>query len=300
MVHADMSWLKLQRRLAPYFFIAPFFLGYAVFWGYPVVQGFWTSLHSEQFGPGGRHWVGLHNYRALLSDDRYLHALRNTFTYALGSIFIIVPASLAIALCLNVEWLRFRGLFRFAFLLPNVVSAAVIAIMFVLVLDANYGVLNAYLVKPLGFAPINWLGSPKWSMPSLILLGLWRYAGINSLYFLVGLQNIPKDLHDAAALDGAGRWRTFRDVTWPQLRPVTMFVVVIAIIGSFKLFAEPQILFSGPGPDDAALTVMTYLYLTAFQSVRFAYAAAIGYSLVIIIAVLAVIQLRFFGAFRED
>lgn len=295
-----MSWIKLQRRLAPYIFIAPFFIGYAIFWGYPVVSGFWASLHSEQYGPGGRHWIGAHNYRSLLTDDRYLHALRNTSVYALGSVFIIVPMALLIALGLNVEWLRFRGGFRFAFLLPNVVSAAVIAIMFVLVLDANYGVLNTYIVIPLGLTPINWLGSPRWSMPSLIILGLWRFAGINSLYFLVGLQNIPKELNEAAALDGAGRWRVFRDVTWPQLRPVTLFVVIIAIIGSFKLFAEPQILFGGPGPNDAALTVMTYLYLTAFQSVRFGYAAAIGYSLVVIIAVLAVIQLRFFGAFREE
>lgn len=295
-----MSWIKLQRKAAPYIFIAPFFIGYAIFWGYPVVNGFWTSLHSEPFGPGGRQWIGFQNYRDLLSDDRYLHALRNTTVYALGSIFVILPVSLLIALALNVEWLRFRGVFRFAFLLPNVVSAAVIAIMFVLLLDMNYGVINAYIVEPIGLEPINWLGSPSWSMPSLILLGLWRYAGINSLYFLVGLHNIPRELLEAAALDGAGKWRTFRDVVWPQLRPVTLFVVIIAIIGSFKLFAEPQILFGGPGPGDAALTVMTYLYLTAFQSVEFGYASAIGYSLVVIIAVLALVQLRFFRVFSDD
>ncbi len=295
-----MSWIKLQRKAAPYIFIAPFFIGYAVFWGYPVINGFWTSLHSEPFGPGGRQWIGFQNYADLLSDDRYLHALRNTTVYALGSIFVILPISLLIALALNVEWLQFRGVFRFAFLLPNVVSAAVIAIMFVLLLDMNYGVINAYIVRPIGLEPINWLGSPNWSMPSLILLGLWRYAGINSLYFLVGLHNIPRELLEAAALDGAGKWRTFRDVVWPQLRPVTLFVVIIAIIGSFKLFAEPQILFRGPGPNDAALTVMTYLYLTAFQSVRIGYASASGYSLVVILAVLALVQLRFFRVFSDD
>lgn len=295
-----MSWLRLQRKLAPYFFIAPFFIGYAMFWGYPVVSGFWTSLHGEQFGPGGDKWIGFANYRKLLDDDRFIHAVRNTFTYALGSVFVIVPVALLIALALNTEWLRLRGLFRFAFLLPNVVSAAVIAIMFVLVFDRNYGVLNTYLLEPVGIKPVNWLGSPRWSMPSLVLLGLWRYAGINSLYFLVGLHNIPKELYEAAALDGANRWRTFRDVTLPQLRPVMLFVVTIAIIGSFKLFAEPQILFGGPGPSDAALTVMSYLYLVAFESVRFGYAAAIGYALVLMIAVLALLQLKVFGAFRED
>lgn len=295
-----MSWLRLQRKLAPYFFVAPFFLGYALFWGYPVVNGFWTSLHGEKFGPGGDRWIGFANYQKLLHDDRFIHAMRNNFVYALGSIFIIVPVALLIAIGLNTEWLRFRGGFRFAFLLPTIVSAAVIAIMFVLVFDANYGVLNTYLLKPIGIAPINWLGDPNWSMPALIILGLWRYAGINSLYFLVGLHNIPKELFEAAALDGAGRWRTFRDVILPQLRPVMLFVVTLAIIGSFKLFAEPQILFGGPGPSDAALTVIGYLYLVAFESVRFGYASAVGYSLVLVTAVLALLQLRIFGAFRED
>jgi ABC-type sugar transport system permease subunit len=295
-----MSWQKFQRASAPYLFIAPFFVGYLIFWGYPVVNGFWTSLHSEQFDPGGSQWIGFQNYRDLLSDDRFHTALINTTQYALGSIFVIVPIALLIALALNITWLRFRGGFRMAFLMPNVVSAAVIAIMFVLVLDRNYGVINSYLVEPAGMEPIDWLGSPKWAMPSLILLGLWRYVGINSLYFLVGLQNIPTELYEAAALDGAGRWRLFRDITLPLLRPVMLFVVTIAIIGSYRLFAEPHILFGGTGPNDSALTVMTYLYVMAFQSVRFGYAAAIGYSLVVIIAILSLLQLRIFGAFRDD
>ena len=294
-----MSWLRLQRRLAPYLFIAPFFLGYAVFWGYPVVSGFWSSLFSEPLG-GQRDWIGLQNYRDLVQDDRFLRSLANTTLYALGSIFLIVPIALLIALALNVEWLQLRTFWRMAFLLPVVVGAAVIAIMFVLVFDENYGVLNTYLLQPVGLPSVGWLRDPSWSLPAIILLGLWRYVGINSLYFLVGLSNIPKEMYEAAAIDGASRWETFRSITLPLLRPVTLFVVTIAIIGSYKLFAEPLILFNGPGPSDAAMTIMVYLYITAFQSVRFGYAAAIGYTLVVIIAVLSLLQLRFFGAFRED
>ncbi|MGH2531496.1 MAG: carbohydrate ABC transporter permease [Thermomicrobiales bacterium] len=295
-----MSWLRLQRRLAPYLFIAPFFIGYAIFWGYPVLDGFWMSLFSDPLMGGKREWIGLGNYRDLLDDDRFWHALQNTTLYALGSIFLIVPAALVIALVLNVDWLRFRTFWRMAFLLPALVGAAVIAIMFVLVFDENYGVLNTYALTPLGLPAIGWLRDPNWALPAIILLGLWRYVGINSLYFLVGLSNIPKELYEAAAIDGASRWQMFRSVTLPLLRPVTLFVVTIAIIGSYKLFAEPLILFAGPGPSDAAMTIMVYLYLTAFQSVRFGYAAAIGYSLVVIIAVLSLLQLRLFGAFRED
>ena len=294
-----MSWLRLQRRVAPYLFIAPFFVGYAIFWGYPVVNGFWSSLFSEPLG-GKRDWIGLQNYRDLVQDDRFLRSLGNTTLYALGSILLIVPVALLIALALNVEWLQLRTFWRMAFLLPIVVGAAVIAIMFVLVFDENYGVLNTYLLQPVGLPSVGWLRDPSWSLPAIILLGLWRYVGINSLYFLVGLSNIPKEMYEAAAIDGASRWETFRSITLPLLRPVTLFVVTIAIIGSYKLFAEPLILFNGPGPSDAAMTIMVYLYITAFQSVRFGYAAAIGYTLVVIIAVLSLLQLRFFGAFRED
>lgn len=294
-----MSWLRLQRRLAPYLFIAPFFLGYAMFWAYPVLNGFWISLFSEDRG-AGRQWVGLANYRELVHDERFLHALTNTTLYAFGSIFLIVPVALLIALALNIEWLRFRTFWRLSFLLPVVVGAAVIGIMFVLVFDENYGVLNTYILAPLGIPAIGWLRDPTWALPAIILLGLWRYVGINSLYFLVGLSNISKEVKEAAVVDGASSWQIFRSITLPLLRPVTLFVVIIAIIGSYRLFAEPMILFGGPGPSDAAMTVMVYLYITAFQSVRFAYAAAMGYSLVVIIAALSLLQLRFFSAFQED
>lgn len=294
-----MPWFRFQRRAAPYLFIAPFFLGYAIFWGYPVLNGFWTSLFSERRG-GTQHWIGLRNYADLLHDDRFLHALRNTTLYALGSVFIIVPVALLIALILNVDGLKFRTLFRLAFFMPTVVGAAVIAIMFVLIFDSRYGILNNYLLRPVGLPAIGWLRDARWSLPTLILLGLWRYVGINSLYFLVGLSNVPTEVREAAAMDGATRWQIFRYVTLPILRPVTLFVVTLAIIGSYKLFAEPLILFGGAGPSDGALTITTYLYLTAFQSVRFGYAAAIGYALVVIIAILSLLQLRLFGAFRED
>jgi ABC-type sugar transport system permease subunit len=294
-----MSWLRVQRRLAPYLFIAPFFLGYAIFWGYPVLNGFWMSLHSEPRG-STRNWIGLRNYGDLIQDDRFHHALRNTALYTLGSVFIIVPVALLIALALNVNRLYFLGFWRMAFLLPLVVGAPVIAIMFVLVFEESYGLLNNYVLSPLGIPSVAWLRDPTWALPSIILVGLWRYVGINGLYFLVGLSNIPRDFYEAAALDGASRWEIFRSITLPLLRPVMLFVVVIAIIGSSKLFAEPLILFGGPGPSDAALTVMIYLYITAFQSVRFGYAAAIGYSLVVITAIVSLVQLRVFGAFRED
>jgi len=136
---------------------------------------------------------------------------------------------------------------------------------------------------------------------AIIVLGLWRYTGINALYFLAGLQNIPHELNEAAQIDGATRWQVFRHVTLPLLRPVILFTVIIAIIGSYNLFGEPFLLVGAEGgPRNAALFITMYLYLNGFRYMKFGYASAIGYALTIIILVLSLIQLRLLGAFRED
>src|SRR5690606_11716994 len=136
--------------------------------------------------------------------------------------------------------------------------------------------LNAGL-RALGIQPVAWLGSAAWAMPSVILLGLWIWVGRNSLFFLAGLQSIPHDLVEAARIDGANEWQVFRSITLPLLRPVTLFVVMQGVIGSYQLFAQPYLLFRGSGgPRDSALTVVMYLYFNGFRSFSMGYAAAIG------------------------
>ena len=138
-------------------------------------------------------------------------------------------------------------------------------------------------------------------MPAIIILGIWRFTGINALYFMAGLQNISEEVREAAMIDGANRWQVFRYITLPLLRPVMVFVLTFAIIGSYNLFAEPSILVGAQGgPDNAGLFMTMYLYLTGFRFLKFGYASAIGYALAIIILVLTLIQLRVMGIFRED
>ena len=293
--------MRLQRRLAPYLFISPFFIGYAIFFLYPVVWALYLSFF-QQIGIGGdSRWIGLMNYVKLLTDDRFIKALFNTTYYAAGSLLIILPAALLLGLVFNMQKLPGRGFFRLFFFTPNITSGVVVAIIFGLVFDLNYGLINNWLLKPLGLPAQRWMQDAALIMPAIIMVGLWRYTGINALYFLAGLQNIPVELNEAAQIDGATRWQVFRFVTLPLLRPVLLFVVIIAIIGSYNLFGEPFLLAGAEGGTrNAGLFMTMYLYLNGFRYMKFGYASAIGYALTVVILILSVLQLRLFGAFRED
>lgn len=292
---------KWKRRITPYLFISPFFVGYAIFFFYPVAHALYLSFFRQVGIGSSPAFVGVENYIKLLSDATFVKSVINTSYYAAGSVFIIVPVALALGLALNVPRLPLRGFFRFFFFTPLITSGVVVAIIFNLVFNQPYGLLNNYILSPLGLPELGWLLDPALVMPSIILVGLWRYTGVNALYFLVGLQNIPTEIMEAAALDGANRWQAFRYVTLPLLRPVLLFVVILAIVGSYNLFAEPFLLTGAEGGTrNAGLFMTMYLYLNGFRFLKFGYAAAIGYAMTIIILVLSLIQLKLLGVFRED
>jgi ABC-type sugar transport system permease subunit len=171
-----------------------------------------------------------------------------------------------------------------------------------LVFNEQYGLINNFILQPLGIVPIRWLRDPVWVMPAIIILGIWKFTGINALYFMVGLQNVPPEYREGALVVGANRWQVFRYVTLPLLRPVLAFVLSFAIIGSYSLFAEPVTLLPDTtgGPNNAGLTMTMFLYNTGFRELKLGYAAATGYALAVIIVVLTVIQLFLVRAFRED
>ncbi len=288
--------MKFQK-VAPYVFISPFFILYAIFGLYPTLYALYLSFF-DMTGFSQVKLVGLANYINLFSDSRFIKALWNTTYYALGSVFIILPVALILAILLNSRYIeRIKGFFTTSFYLPLITSPVVVAIMFTLVFDYEYGLLNA-LLRSLNLTPYKWLQEPRFGIPSLIILGIWRYAGMNALYFLSGLQAVPEELYDAARVDGATKWQAFWHVTFPLLRPVTLFVVIQAIIGSYNLFAEPFILAGqgsgGAGAGDGMLMITAYLYINGFRFLRMGYASAIGFVLMLIIFVLTLLQLRIF------
>jgi ABC-type sugar transport system permease subunit len=289
----------LARAFTPYLFILPFFTIQAVFLLYPVVSALFLSFYQAT-GVGARKFIGLGNYVALAQDPRYLHALLNTTEYALGSIFILSPLALLIALAVRsfiVPGDNTRSFYRLAYFMPQLTSFVVIALMFALVFDKDYGLLNNFLAG-FGLPKVGWLRESGLAMPSVIMVSIWTFVGINSLYFLAGLQNIPAEVNETAAIDGAGRWQSFWYVTLPMLRPTLLFVIIQATIFSYQVFDLPYLL-TGGGPSDASLTVVIYLYQSGFQQFKLGYAAAIGYSLGIISIVLSLIQLRVFRRWSE-
>jgi arabinosaccharide transport system permease protein len=289
----------LRKKAIPYLFISPFFIGFAIFGAFPLGWALYLSLFNETGLLQQPTFVGLGNYAQLLSDDRFWHSLANTTLYALGSIFVILPIALVLALVIDAPQIRFKQFFRLGFFFPAITSAVVVAIMFGLIFEPSSGLLNAFL-RVLRLPPQGWLTDPRWVIPSIILVGVWNYAGINTLYFTAGLQNIPRELYEAARIDGASVAQVVRYVTLPLLRPVLLFTVVLAIIGSYNLFGLPYVLLgNGAGPNDSGLFMTVYLYLTSFQDVRFGYASAIGFAIAIIIMALSLVQLRIFGAFEE-
>ncbi|MDP9437964.1 MAG: sugar ABC transporter permease, partial [Actinomycetota bacterium] len=183
----------------------------------------------------------------------------------------------------------FKSFYRIIFFLPFITSFVVIALMFNLIFNNDFGLLNNAL-SALGLPTFNWLNNERVALLAIILVAIWTYLGINALYFLAGLQNIPEEVLEAAAVDGASRLQAFWRVTLPLLRPVILFVVVQATIFSYQIFEIPFLLTAG-GPSDSTLTLAIYLYEVGFREFDRGYAAAIGYSMAIIAVVLAAIQL---------
>jgi ABC-type sugar transport system permease subunit len=291
----------VRPRWTPYFFIAPFFILFGIFFGLPTVRSLQMSFYTERGVDTSAEFTGLDNYATLVRDPTFYKALVNTSYYALGSILIIVPLALSLALLLRTRGLLLREFFRLSFFLPNAISGIVVAIVFRLVFDQEYGLLNNWLLAPLGLPKVAWLADPAFIMPSIILLGIWQFTGLNAIYFMVGLQNQDPGIHEAATVDGAGPWQRFRYITLPLLKPTTVFVVTFAIIGSYQLFAQPVALVGeGGGPNRAGLTLTMYLYETAFTNLDLGYGAAIGYAITVIIVVLSVLQMWAQGFFRKE
>ena len=288
-----------RSAVAPYLFILPFFAIYAAFLLYPTLSALWLSFH-EAVALDTPTFTGLDNYVRLVQDERYLHALRNTTAYALASVFILSPLALVVALAIRsflVPSANLKSFYRIALFVPFVTSFVVIALMFSLVFNKDFGLLNSFF-SSIGLPKLNWLRSERLAMVSIILVGIWTYLGVNSLYFLAGLQNIPEELHEAASIDGAGRWKRFLYITLPLLRPTILFVVIQATIFSYQLFEIPFLLTRG-GPSDATLFLSIYLYEVGFSQFDRGYAAAIGYSMALISIGLAVIQLYLFRRFSR-
>ena len=264
-----------------YLFIAPAVILFSVFVMIPVfVSFYWGLTQYDVLHPSV--WVGLENYRRLLSaDPRFWKAFRNTLLYVIG----VVPTGISISVLLAValeELDRGKQFFKVLFFIPSVTSVVAISVVWKwLFAGEKFGLINYALIK-LGLQPIDWLLSPTWTLPAIIIMSVWAGLGYNVVLFSAGLSTIPSTLYEAAKMDGAGWWDRFWHVTLPMLRPTLVFVVAMSMIASFQVFDQVYIMTGGTGEGvggvlDSALTLVAYLYDQGFQQFHMGYASAIAY-----------------------
>lgn len=279
-------------RWAPWVFIAPFLVLFATFTLWPLIQSLVLAF-SQTFGPRRSTFVGFDNFLFLIRDPLFWQALRNTILYTAGSVFIQLPIALGLALLLNRPGLRGRAFFRLVFFAPSLVGLVFVAVVFSLLFQSRTGLVNSGLHTLFASWDPEFAWLDQHVMASMIVASVWLYAGFNMIYFLAALQNVSRELVEAASLDGAGPWARFRHVVLPEIRPVGGFVLLLAVIGSFQAFELPWVLLNNSaGPDNRGLTIVMYLYQTGFLTGDLGYASAIGWILGLILAVAALIQLR--------
>ncbi len=283
---------RTHGTLTPWLFLAPYLAGFGLFFAWPLVRSLVLAL-EQTYGPKTTVYVGLLNFRFILGDPMFWTAVANTALFTVCALLVQVPVALGLALLLNRPDLRGRHFFRLAFFSPSIVGLAFVAIIFGLLLEKRTGLVNASLHAFIpGWDP-DFAWRENYVMISLVGSTLWLSAGFYMVYFLAALQNVSRELLDAASIDGAGAWQRFRHVILPEIRPVVNIIVLLVITGSFQLFELPYVLYNdtfGSGPENRALTVVTYLYRTGFHSGDLGYASAIGWVLTLFLVGFALIH----------
>lgn len=241
----------------------------------------WDLISSAKF-------EGLRNFRLLWNDPLYWLSIRNTIFYTVISVPLNIILALSIAILLN-QKIRAMDAYRLIYFIPVITSINAVSIVWKLIYHPNIGLLNAF-IGLFGIPPQRWLLDPKWAMLSIIVMSVWKGLGYNIIIFLTGLKNIPPHLYEAATVDGANRFHQFRHITIPLLSPITFFVTVMSIIGSFQVFAQIYMMTPGGGPMNSTLTVVYYLYKVGFGDFHFGYASAIAFELFIMIFLLTLFQ----------
>ena len=283
--------LRRRNTVLGWSFIAPNFIGFAIITMVPIILLFYMAF-TDWNALGTPHWTGLANFARLARNTTFRAAVGQTFYYAIPHVILTGVMSLALALLLN-QKLKGMAFFRAAAFFPYITSIVAIAIVWNLLFSPNYGPVNQIL-RFLGVAnPPGWVISSTWAMPAIIIVGTWREMGYYMILFLAGLQTVPRELYEAAKVDGAGAWGRFAHITWPGLRPTTFFVTVMLAISSFKVFDLIQVMTDG-GPGTSTYVISYFIYqktLGPNSTGEFGYASAA--SLILFFICLSVTLLQF-------
>ena len=283
-----------ERGRAGYGFVAPALFVILVFFFLPLTGALLLGFTDFDIYALGNlaylRFIGIDNYTRLVRDPLFWKALRNTIVFVVIAGPLTVLPALGLALLLHARLTRFKGFFRTALFLPVVTTLVAVAVVWRYLYHPQYGPMAAAL-GVFGVAPIDWLGDPRWALPAIILMAVWKNFGYSMVVFLAGLHAIPGHLYEAARIDGANAWQQFRHVTLPLLAPTTLFVAVLTLVGYLQLFAEPYVMTQG-GPSQSTLSVVLLMYEEGFRWWNMGYAAAVAFLLFGIIVVGGVVLRR--------
>ncbi|MBV9893278.1 MAG: sugar ABC transporter permease [Chloroflexi bacterium] len=271
-------------------FIAPNLILLSIFAYWPLIQNFTLSFTEWDMISPDKRFVGLDNWIAILSSARFWNITLNTATFMVGSVGLTLVVGLALALLLN-QPLRFRNGARTVIFTPTVLSGAAVAIVWYFIFDPNWGVLKTFL-GVFGLPSPRWVVDIHWAMPAVIIVYVWKTAGYAAVIFLAGLQGIPRELYEAARVDGANAWDRFRAVTIPGLAPITFFLLVTSILLSFQAFDIINVM-TGGGPVIATTTLLYEYYNQGFVGFHAGSAAVYAITLFVLMLVLTIAQLRY-------
>lgn len=280
--------LSKKTRFFPYAMLLPTIVIFAVFMIYPILYSFYLSF--TEFTGGTYEFVGLRNYIELFNDPVFYKALFNTFFYLIIQVPVMISLALLLAVLVEQKFIRGKGFFRMATFLPTITSLVAYSLVFKVLFNTNYGLIN-YIVEFFGGEKIQWIYSAWPARASIIISITWRWVGYNMIILLAGIQAIPTEMYESASLDGANFWQQLFYITIPAIKPIILFTTITSTIGTLQLFDEPYILTQG-GPNYATITLGEYLYDNGFTYLKFGFASALGYVMVIIIGLLSWLQFR--------
>ncbi len=285
-------------RIAPYVFVLPFIVSFLAFYAYPIVST--VVMSFQEVVPGETHFIGTTNYAKMLGPDFY-KAMSNSFRYTVYTIAILIPFPVVLAVMLNSRQRRINAVYRSMFFLPSLVSVVVAGTIFRLIFASSpRGVVNA-VAAAFGGHAMNWIMSGAWqAMLLMVLTCVWRWTGVNVIYFMSGLQAISTEMYEAADLDGVGFWNRLFYITLPLLKPTIVFVTTISIFGGFSMFEESYMFWQGQSPNNIGMTMVGLIYKKGFQTGSLGMASSIGIVLLIVVFGVSVLALKAFGFFRKE
>ncbi len=288
-----------SKKAAPFVFICPFVLTVLIFWLLPIGKS--ALMSFQNYLPGVRDWIGWKNYRQLFRDRIFFMAVKNTFQFTVGMLLLLVPIPMLLACVVNSKIMKHTGVFKTVYFIPALTSVVVAGTIFRLMFGEGETALMNQVLGFFGLEAVKWLKKGSTGYVALLLLACWRWTGVNMMYYIAGLQNIPAELYEAAAIDGASSWQQLVRISIPLLKPTTTYVLTISINAGLSMFVESYMLWKGNNsPGNIGLTIVGYLYRQGIEKNAMGYASAVGIVLLLTVLAINLAQLYLTGFFRKE